>query len=323
MAARPPRRMAPEDRPSPAPRPRRGARPRRAPREGRLPARAGPQPVLPRPRLAAPVHEGVRPGASSARCSPRSPRPATGRRRISRGRSCRRSSEGRGAQDCARVLAIGGSHRRGARALRRARIRRRGGPRGRMEAIPIPRGRSRISRPPPTSWRPGAMPLDPSRYFPVMCLTQDGLGMSHAAQAARLCSAGALWIQLRMKGAARGRLGRRGDRDRRGLPRLRRGPHRQRQRRGRAGIRRRRGPPREPRRRMAQGAGRGSASQAILGGTVNHVATTRGAPSPPAASTTPAWDPFASPRRSRTSPPSLVSPAWAPSSPSSAASPLG
>ncbi|HEY5079921.1 MAG TPA: thiamine phosphate synthase [Opitutaceae bacterium] len=48
------------------------------------------------------------------------------------------------------------------------------------------------------------MPLDPSRYSPVMCLTRDGLGLSHAAQAARLCSAGALWIQLRMKGAAYG-----------------------------------------------------------------------------------------------------------------------
>jgi len=38
----------------------------------------------------------------------------------------------------------------------------------------------------------------------VMCLTQDGLGIAHAEQAARLCSAGARWIQLRMKGAARG-----------------------------------------------------------------------------------------------------------------------
>jgi thiamine-phosphate pyrophosphorylase len=45
------------------------------------------------------------------------------------------------------------------------------------------------------------MPLDPEKQCPVMCLTQDGLGISHAAQAARLCSAGALWIQLRMKGA--------------------------------------------------------------------------------------------------------------------------
>jgi thiamine-phosphate pyrophosphorylase len=48
------------------------------------------------------------------------------------------------------------------------------------------------------------MPLDPLKYSPVMCLTQDGLGISHAVQAARLCSAGAQWIQLRMKGAPLG-----------------------------------------------------------------------------------------------------------------------
>ena len=36
---------------------------------------------------------------------------------------------------------------------------------------------------------------------PLMCLTQDGLAGSHAEQAARLCGAGAKWIQLRMKGA--------------------------------------------------------------------------------------------------------------------------
>jgi thiamine-phosphate pyrophosphorylase len=35
-----------------------------------------------------------------------------------------------------------------------------------------------------------------------MCLTQDGLGTSHQDQVARLCAAGARWIQLRMKGAA-------------------------------------------------------------------------------------------------------------------------
>ena len=45
------------------------------------------------------------------------------------------------------------------------------------------------------------MPPDPRMDFPVMCLTQDGLGLSHAAQAGRLCAAGARWIQLRMKGA--------------------------------------------------------------------------------------------------------------------------
>jgi len=47
------------------------------------------------------------------------------------------------------------------------------------------------------------MPLDPRRRFPVMCLTLDGTGVGHAEQAARLCAAGALWIQLRMKGAGR------------------------------------------------------------------------------------------------------------------------
>jgi len=47
------------------------------------------------------------------------------------------------------------------------------------------------------------MPLDPRRLFPVMCLTQDGIGLAHAEQAERLCAAGARWIQLRMKGATR------------------------------------------------------------------------------------------------------------------------
>jgi thiamine-phosphate pyrophosphorylase len=42
------------------------------------------------------------------------------------------------------------------------------------------------------------MPLDPT-HFPVMCITQDGLPLTHAGQAARLCAAGARWIQLRMK----------------------------------------------------------------------------------------------------------------------------
>jgi thiamine-phosphate pyrophosphorylase len=36
----------------------------------------------------------------------------------------------------------------------------------------------------------------------IMCLTHDGLGISHAEQAARLCAAGARLIQLRMKDAA-------------------------------------------------------------------------------------------------------------------------
>ncbi len=47
------------------------------------------------------------------------------------------------------------------------------------------------------------MPLDPQRFFPVMCLTQDGAGTAHREQAARLCAAGARFIQLRMKGSPR------------------------------------------------------------------------------------------------------------------------
>ncbi len=45
------------------------------------------------------------------------------------------------------------------------------------------------------------MPPDRPVLSPVMCLTQDREGLSHAEQAARLCAAGARWIQLRMKGA--------------------------------------------------------------------------------------------------------------------------
>jgi thiamine-phosphate pyrophosphorylase len=37
---------------------------------------------------------------------------------------------------------------------------------------------------------------------PLLCLTQDGLGLSHAEQVRRLLGAGARWIQLRMKDAA-------------------------------------------------------------------------------------------------------------------------
>ncbi len=44
--------------------------------------------------------------------------------------------------------------------------------------------------------------MPPETRFPLMCLTQEGLGLSHAEQAARLCAAGARWIQLRMKGAS-------------------------------------------------------------------------------------------------------------------------
>lgn len=47
------------------------------------------------------------------------------------------------------------------------------------------------------------MPLELAKQFPVMCLTQDGLLLSHQEQARRLCEAGARWIQLRMKHAAR------------------------------------------------------------------------------------------------------------------------
>jgi thiamine-phosphate pyrophosphorylase len=46
------------------------------------------------------------------------------------------------------------------------------------------------------------MPLDPKGCFPVMCLTLDGTGVSHSEQAARLCAAGARWVQLRMKQAS-------------------------------------------------------------------------------------------------------------------------
>jgi thiamine-phosphate pyrophosphorylase len=47
------------------------------------------------------------------------------------------------------------------------------------------------------------MPLDPATPLPVvMCLTQDGLTLSHAEQVHRLCAAGAGWIQLRVKNAA-------------------------------------------------------------------------------------------------------------------------
>lgn len=45
------------------------------------------------------------------------------------------------------------------------------------------------------------MPLDRYPPRPLMCLTQDGLALSHEEQAQRLCAAGAGWIQLRMKNA--------------------------------------------------------------------------------------------------------------------------
>ena len=44
------------------------------------------------------------------------------------------------------------------------------------------------------------MLLEPHKYS-VMCVTQDGIALSHQDQAERLCEAGARWIQLRHKGA--------------------------------------------------------------------------------------------------------------------------
>lgn len=46
------------------------------------------------------------------------------------------------------------------------------------------------------------MALDPSQRFPLMAISQDGGGMSHAVQAERLCGAGVRWLQFRMKDAA-------------------------------------------------------------------------------------------------------------------------
>jgi thiamine-phosphate diphosphorylase len=48
------------------------------------------------------------------------------------------------------------------------------------------------------------MPLDPDHFPPVMCLTMDGLPLSHTDQARALVDAGAGWIQLRMKNAPLG-----------------------------------------------------------------------------------------------------------------------
>jgi len=47
------------------------------------------------------------------------------------------------------------------------------------------------------------MPLETKDFYPVMCLTRDGDGVAHREQAARLCAAGARWIQLRMKDSPR------------------------------------------------------------------------------------------------------------------------
>jgi len=43
------------------------------------------------------------------------------------------------------------------------------------------------------------MALAPARRFPLMSITQNGVAMGHAEQAARLCAAGVRWVQLRMK----------------------------------------------------------------------------------------------------------------------------
>lgn len=45
------------------------------------------------------------------------------------------------------------------------------------------------------------MLLATDQYHPIMCLTQDGLALSHVEQVTELCAAGAGWIQLRMKNA--------------------------------------------------------------------------------------------------------------------------
>lgn len=44
--------------------------------------------------------------------------------------------------------------------------------------------------------------LSEAHRYSVMCITQDGLALSHDEQAARLCEAGARWIQFRHKGAS-------------------------------------------------------------------------------------------------------------------------
>lgn len=47
------------------------------------------------------------------------------------------------------------------------------------------------------------MALDPRLHTPLMAITLGAPGLSHAEQARRLCTQGARWIQLRMKGASR------------------------------------------------------------------------------------------------------------------------
>ena len=47
------------------------------------------------------------------------------------------------------------------------------------------------------------MLLEPYKYA-VMCITRDGLPLSHADQTEQLCRAGARWIQLRIKNTVQG-----------------------------------------------------------------------------------------------------------------------
>ncbi len=46
------------------------------------------------------------------------------------------------------------------------------------------------------------MPLSEIQRPPLMCLTQDGLALSHVEQARQLCAVGAKWIQVRIKAAS-------------------------------------------------------------------------------------------------------------------------
>jgi thiamine-phosphate pyrophosphorylase len=46
------------------------------------------------------------------------------------------------------------------------------------------------------------MALDPSRRFPLMAITQNGVPLGHAEQTRRLCEAGVRWVQVRMKEAS-------------------------------------------------------------------------------------------------------------------------
>ena len=47
------------------------------------------------------------------------------------------------------------------------------------------------------------MALDPSRRFPLMAITQNGVPLGHAEQVRRLCAAGVRWVQVRIKDTPR------------------------------------------------------------------------------------------------------------------------